>query len=158
MNKITHQVRTFWEKLSHTSRIFFVLIVALLLTALVFHMGAVFGARHFGFCERTFIGRHDGGARHFGAFGMRVRLPQEFIEGGHGAVGSVTSVSSSTMTLTSRAGTPLTITFTRETQFQDMKGTSQAPMVGDAVVVIGEPSTTSNSINARIIKVLPSPR
>ncbi len=124
-------------------------IIAVLLVAFIFLAGVGIGSHrgHFGSEE---------GRPPFSAFG--IFLPHAYIVHGHGAVGDVSSVATSSLTLTEREGDTVTVNIASTTTIETHRGTTTLSSfaVGTHVIVIGEPEATGN-IAARFIRVLPQP-
>ncbi len=139
-------------------RITGVVIIALMVGALIFHAGVGFGERR-AFDRMRTHGGHGMPPPPIGLFG--IPLPHEFIPDGHGTVGKITAVASSTsFTLQARDGSTVTIDLLPDTQIMDdaPASTSSALVVGALVVVVGQPAQDSDAgqdIDARIIHVLP---
>ncbi len=113
----------------------------LIVASLIFHAGVVAGERS---ARPQFGGDPGKNFRVFLAPG--VALPHGFIQSGHGAVGEVESVASSTFIIETREGTTQTVNATDTSQLK----------VGSQVLIIGEPDE-SGHINAKIIRLLPPP-
>lgn len=77
------------------------------------------------------------------------------IPGGHGAIGKVISVASSTLVV-SDANIEKIVTITPETKIARHRDTATTSdiKIGDAIVVIGEPDE-SGKVNARFIRLMP---
>ncbi len=151
---------------SHRStRITLGVVAALLVAALIFHAGVGFG-------ERSALDRMRGHTAldmlpPTGLFG--IPLPHEFIPEGHGTIGAITAVASSTssFTLQARDGSSVTIDLRHDTRIitnspePASTPTTSALTVGTMVVVVGEPAQDSDAgqdIDARIIHILPPPQ
>ena len=125
---------------------------ALILALLIFHAGVVYGS------HRNPFGRHDA-ERGFrpSFFPENFELPHGFIPSGHGAVGTVSSVSLPTFTLKTRAGTSQTVSISSSTVIRSRSGIDIKTLsVGNQVIVLGEPNEQENqgSIEATIIRIL----
>jgi hypothetical protein len=134
-------------------------VLALCLAALIFHAGVVVGLH-----DRP-TGRGPGGGfeAHIPFEGGTVALPQGFAPGGHGAFGTIASITLPAITLTTRDGVTLTVKVDEDTQIVGAvpEGTSSpaALSVGDTIIVIGDPddTNTNGAVDARLIRVLPAP-
>ena len=121
---------------------------AVILLLLVFHAGVVAGSRR-GF------GRSDHMMRaHF----FNMRLPEDFIQGGHGAVGIVQNVSGPTFTLQTRDGGSEKVLVATSTILRNQSGdaSSSALTSGDFVIVLGTPNP-DGSLSAHLIRIAPRP-
>ena len=131
--------------------------LALIVAALIFHAGVVVGSHNImegreqegGFVARIPFG---GGA---------VDLPQGFMPGGHGALGTITSVSLPTLTLITRDGMLMHVEINGDTQIRSSASSTSASNleVGDTVIVIGDPdmsSSTKGAVDARLIRIFPN--
>lgn len=98
----------------------------------------------------VFVGLHQ--ARFMNHFGDNY---MKNIPGGHGAIGKVISVASSTLVV-SDANVEKIITITPDTKIARQRdaATTTDIKVGDLVVVIGEPDETGK-VNARFIRLMP---
>lgn len=133
-------------------------VFALIIAALIFHAGIVVGS------HRPFMqGRGQGGG--FEAqipFGGEVALPQGFIPGSHGALGTIATVTLPTLTLTTRDGMTLTVKVDSGTQIvgatPEGTSTSASLSVGEMVIVVGDPDDTSpnGAVDARLIRIFPN--
>lgn len=96
----------------------------------------------------------------FGVGGVGVPLPHGFVPGNHGAVGTITSVSLPTLDMTTRDGTTQHIRITDDTRIEgiDRPLDSDDLAVGQSIIVLatpGEMSTSSETLDAHLIRVLP---
>lgn len=119
-------------------------IAVVLLGALIFHAGVSYGAR------RTLS--------RFGHPPPPPGFPHSFIPQGHGAVGTIASITPPTMFLLSaRDGDQETVLISSTTLIRS--GSAAVPVDaltrGATVSVIGDPSQKPQTISARIIHVLP---
>jgi hypothetical protein len=86
-------------------------------------------------------------------------LPHSFIPGGHGAVGTIATITPPTFTLTTREGEVETVVIGTTTLLRN----EQAPLriedlrPGQNVVVLGDPHSETEGMQARLIRVLPLP-
>jgi hypothetical protein len=98
----------------------------------------------------VFVGLHQ--ARFMNHFGDNY---MKNIPGGHGAIGKVISVASSTLVV-SDANVEKIVTITPETKIAKHRDTATTTdiKVGDMIVVIGEPDE-SGKVNARFIRLMP---
>lgn len=99
----------------------------------------------------VFVGMHQ--ARFMNRFGDNY---MKNIPGGHGAIGKVISVASSTLVV-SDANIEKIVTITSETKIARHRNTATTSdiKVGDSIVVIGEPDETGK-VNARFIRLMPT--
>ena len=116
---------------------------------LIFHAGMVTG-------EHRHSGEHGFGMQRSGGFFI-ARMPQGYMQQGHGAVGTVTALGPSSVTITGRDGGAQTILLAPDTQIRALNGdaSSSALKVGDHVIVLGAPSE-SGQITAHLIHVMPA--
>jgi hypothetical protein len=124
---------------------------ALLVLLLVFHMGFVLGTQQ-GPGMRGQMGMMRGDVPPPGiGFGeWKVSMPRGFIQQGHGAVGIIKTVQESSIELQTRDGEIKTIFITPQTRIEGQLH------VGDQVVTLGEPGTTTeNRLTAIFIRTLP---
>jgi hypothetical protein len=123
---------------------------AVIIALLIFHAGVVVGS------HQRIHGRlvlQDTGAP--GDF-----IPSEtYVESGHGAVGTVESVTLPTFMLQARDGTMQKIYVSSSTIITGGAHNTSALIGGQTVIVIGDPDDTDDQgyLEARIIHVLPSP-
>ena len=135
---------------------------ALVLAALIFHAGVVAGLHDRGISSRNFDKSWFDAQLPFG--GGVLALPQGFISGGHGAVGTIASVALPAITVTTRDGVTLTVNVDSDTQIVGAtpQGTSSPASlsVGDTIVVLGDPDdiSTSGAVDARLIRIVPPPQ
>ena len=125
----------------------------LLIALLIFHAGVSIGSR------RHFQGRGGPGFGFRAAPGFfEVRMPRGFIQNGHGTVGTVESVSTSSIMVDTRDGSSQTVLLTDATVIRSGGGdaSSTAVSVGQQVIVLGTPND-DGSISANLIRSLPSP-
>jgi hypothetical protein len=130
---------------THSTRWILWTLAALVIAALIFLAGMSFGERRVRHerDETTFASSFLGG----------LPLPNGFITRGHGAVGTVMSVSAAAFTLKERDGDTVDVTLASTTP---RSGTSTIA-TGEFVVVIGDPTTTpggAESIDARFVRIL----
>jgi hypothetical protein len=136
---------------SRKSRLIAGSVGAFLLALLIFHAGVVVGS-HRGLSHGDQLGH--GFRPSFFPGGLE--MPSGFIQDGHGAVGSITTITLPTILMQTREGTSQTIFVGTSTMIRniDTSGTSTLS-VGDKIIVLGEPDS-QNRINAKIIRILPS--
>lgn len=111
---------------------------ALIFAALIFHAGVAVGShRHFHGYDRPH------GFREYG-----------FIADGHGTVGTIESVASSSLTLSTYGGETTQILFDDTTSIRDATGpsTTGALVTGAHIVVLGTPRD-DGSLDARLIRI-----
>ena len=126
--------------------------LGLLLAGLIFHAGVVVGSH-----------RHVGQGRGLGMgfeahmpFGGGMMLPQGFMPGGHGALGTIAAITLPTLTLTSRDGTTLRVEVGSTTLIAGTAVNDPSTLqVGDTIIVIGDPNDTDEpgEVDARLIRV-----
>ncbi|MGC9602742.1 MAG: hypothetical protein ABSE76_03345 [Minisyncoccia bacterium] len=133
-------------------------LLALIVAALIFHAGVVVGLHDRGIPDHNFDKSWFEAQIPFG--GGILPLPQGFIPGGHGAFGTIASITLPTIRLTTRDGVTLTIKVDNDTQIVGAtpEGTS-SPMalkVEDTIVVLGDPDDMSSNgaVDARLIRIL----
>ena len=118
-------------------------LAAIIVALLLFHAGVSFG-------ERRALSR----IRSLG--GPSPLLQHGFIPEGHGAVGTISAISLPTFTLQARDGDQETVTVGSSTIIRGTGALSAADLrVGDDIIVIGDPSESSETITARFIHILP---
>ncbi len=129
---------------SRKARLIGISIGAILLAALIFHAGVVYGS------HRSRFGRDDV-TRGFRPpfFPGNFELPHGFLQNNHGAIGTITTISLPTFTMQTREGTSQTILMGSTTALRSNK--TLAP--GDEVIVLGEPDSQGR-IDAMLIRVL----
>lgn len=120
----------------------------MLVGLLIFHAGYSYG-------ERSAYGRMHGAGYATSPLGFGF-LPHGFMPEGHGAVGTISSISLPTFTLQERDGDEEVVRVSSSTSIRADSG-ANALQVGEAVVVIGEPNDGDEQMNAIIIHILPSP-
>jgi hypothetical protein len=136
-------------------------LLALIVAALIFHAGVVVGLHDRGMPGHDFDKSWFDAQIPFG--GGILPLPQGFIPGGHGAFGTIASITLPAVTLTTRDGVTLTVKVDEDTQIVGAtpEGTSSptALKVGDVIVVLGDPDdiSSSSTVDARLIRILPPP-
>jgi len=132
---------------SKKTRVITTVIGALLLAALIFHAGVVYGS------HRNPFGRHDAG-RGFRPpfFPGNLELPHGFIWNDHGAVGTITAITLPTFLMQTREGTIQSILIGTSTVIRSNTLLS----MGDEVIVLGEPDNQGR-IDATLIRVLAAP-
>ena len=118
---------------------------------LIFHAGVVTGS-HRHFSDRP------GPGFGFRGPGFNVQMPRGFIYNGHGAVGTIQSVSTSSITLQTRDGTTQTVLLTGKTSIRTASGaaSSTALSVGQQVIILGTPND-DGTISADLIRATPGP-
>jgi hypothetical protein len=134
-------------------------LAALVLGALIFHAGVVAGLHDRSAPGRNFDKGWFDAQIPFG--GGTLPLPQGFIPGGHGALGTISSIALPAITVTTRDGVMLTVNVDSDTQIVGAapEGTSSPSSlaVGDTIVVLGDPDdiNSSGAVDARLIRILP---
>ncbi len=132
---------------------------AALVLLLVFDAGLAIGTRRALELRGGPARGHDAPMLGLGGFG--VAMPHGFIPGGHGAVGTIQSISPSILTIKTRSGDSEEIVMNASTTIES--ATTSLPQsglhVGDQIVAIGNPSaaTSSTRMTAELIRVLPPP-
>ncbi len=145
---MSDEVKKIWE--SRRTRMGLGILGGCIVVILIFNLGMLFEAERHGF-ERVPPFNHGPGsfATPFGMF----PLPHEFIEDGHGAVGTLTNVALPLLTLQTRTGSSETILVSTSTIIHG-EATSTTLSQGEAVIVLGEPDT-QGYIEAQLIRILP---
>ncbi|HVY72880.1 MAG TPA: hypothetical protein VG984_02435 [Candidatus Paceibacterota bacterium] len=139
---------------------YLLLILAMLFVALlVFDAGVAVGTR------RAFNIRPHGNMMYerqpmFGVGGVGVPLPHGFIPGNHGAVGTISAISLPTFDMTTRDGAIQHVRITDDTRIEGMDRPLSPDNLstGQSIVVFaapGEMSTSSETLDAHLIRVLP---
>lgn len=122
---------------------------AVILAMLIFHAGVAIGS------HRNFRGN---GERNWGfrAPGFDVRFPRGFIQNGHGAVGIIQNVATSSITVQTRDGGTQTILITEKATIrsQSRNASSTVLTAGQQVVILGTPND-DGSMSANLIRVIP---
>jgi hypothetical protein len=125
---------------------------ALLLVLLIFHAGYVAGARH-----RFPRGGERGPEWGFQAPGFgTVRFPHGFFLPEHGAVGTVQTVSTSSLMIETREGGVQTVLLTGKTMFRNLDGSASSTVLGKGmqVIILGVPDE-SGQISAEVVRIIP---
>lgn len=128
---------------SRPVRIALAAFAALVVALLIFHAGVSVGTRR-AFRERgVAVGRPPAG------------LPHVFIVRGHGAIGVVEQVATSTFTLRTRDGGNETVDLASTTAIRTAAGEATTTVLarGDTVMVLGTPGA-SGAIQADLIRIL----
>lgn len=122
-------------------------IIIIIAAALIFLAGMGFSSHR---------GHAGPGERGFSAFG--VPLPNLFVMRGHGALGTITSSASSSITLKERDGNSEVVYLASSTKVDTPHGpgTLGDLAVGQSVIVIGRPNEAGETMQALFIKVVPS--
>jgi len=128
-------------------RIATLLVGGCILAALIFDAGVDVGAHRMGL----------GGPGRFMAFG--VPLPHGYMTHGHGAVGTISNVGTSTVTIAEMDGDSDVVWVTGSTSIETSQGpgTLASLSAGMRVIVIGTPDEARDHIGATLIRVLPPP-
>jgi len=123
----------------------------LFVALLIFHAGVVTGS------HRHFPGRAGPGFGFRGP-GFNVQLPRGFISNGHGSVGTIQSISTSSLSLETRDGATQTVLLSDKTSIRTESGatSSTALLVGPKVIILGTPND-DGTISADLIRTTPSP-
>jgi|SRR3989344_7553929 len=121
----------------------------LFVAMLIFHAGVVTGS------HRHFPGKAGPGFGLRGP-GFNVQLPRGFIPNGHGSVGTIQNVSTSSITLQTRDGATQTVLLTDKTSIRTQSGaaSSTALSVGQQVIILGTPND-DGTISADLIRATP---
>ena len=121
-----------------------------LLALLIFHAGISVGS------HRRVSPRNDAGWGFRAPGGFNIRMPRGYISDGHGAVGAIESVASSSVSLKTRDGRMQTVLLTGATTVRNSAGyASSSPLsVGQQIVVLGTPDSDGNIV-ADLIRVMP---
>lgn len=129
-------------------------IVALIIAALIFHMGYATGQRHaYGMRGGPDMQDRENRPPFLQPFG--VSIPRGFIPGGHGLIGTVSDSDDSSVTLETRDGESRVVLVGTSTVIKIPPGaTSTSLESGKEILVIGEPNESGN-IRAVIIQILP---
>jgi len=129
----------------HTRVVLWVLLGAFV-ALLIFIAGVSVGERH---------GEHPHGAPGAPFWPGGVALPEGFVTRGHGAVGTIASVTLPTLTLRERDGDTVVAHVASGTPIAG--AAALAP--GQFVIIIGDPAQSGNEdfVDARFVRVLPPP-
>lgn len=132
-----------------SARIALSVIGVIVLSALIFHAGLSIGS------HSRFRDRDDSRYEFQAPGGFSVRMPRGYIQEGHGVVGTVESVATSSLVLKSRDGAEQTVLLTDDTSVRNRFGdaSSTAITVGDQAVVIGTPNE-DGTVSASVIRVM----
>jgi len=140
---------------------FIIGIATFLILAIVFQAGVFVGLKKAGFSQR--LGENYG--RIFGEekgpgmmVGMFEGIPFDNLPGGHGAVGVVMKISSSTIVVAEPNNIEKIILFGEETSIRKAQEEIKTGdiVVGDFVSIIGE-ANSQGEIEAKLVRVLPPP-
>lgn len=126
---------------------------AVVISLLIFHAGFVAGAHN-----RFPLSQEQSRGWNFQAPGFgTVHVPHAFIMRGHGIVGIVQNISSSSLTIQTREGETQTVALTSTTQFRNLDGSasSTALVKGLGVMVLGAPDA-NGQISAEVIRIVPA--
>jgi hypothetical protein len=124
------------------AKVAIVAVAAVLYGLVTFHAGVSFGER------RTFSRVHGGPSE----------FSHSFIPNGHGAIGTIASITPPTMfVLNERDGDNESVSISSTTVIRKGKNSVGYTdlVTGENVVVIGDPSESSETITARIIHIIP---
>jgi hypothetical protein len=139
---------------------FIIGIAAFLILAIVFQAGVFVGFKKAGFSQRLGenYGRIFGDDKRPQMGGMFEGMPFDNIPGGHGAVGKVVKISTSTIVVAEPNNIEKVILFGQETSIRKARAEIKAGdiVVGDFVSIIGE-ANSQGEIEAKLIRVLPPP-
>jgi hypothetical protein len=131
---------------------------ALIVAMLIFHAGVVVGSHQPTRGRMQIDGR--GGPGSMGGFVNGFMPRQGFVESGHGAVGTVATVTLPTFTLTNREGVEQKMYAGSTTVVTGGSvNNPSALQKGQFIIVVGDPNDTDDAgyLDARIIHILPSP-
>jgi hypothetical protein len=146
MNSLDLDGAKTWVRSDQFRTIAIVVLLALALF-IAFEAGSAFGF------HRAAFGYHldQNYGRTFGA-------PGRMMPGGHGATGTIVSIASSTLTVSTANGPEEQVTFDDDTAVrnQNAAASSSALSTGQSVVIFGEPAE-DGSIRARLIRIIPAP-
>lgn len=127
-------------------------VMGIFVGALIFHAGVVVGSH-----SRLMQGRGPQGGFNvqFSPIGS-LTMPQGFVAGGHGALGTIETVSLPYFTVLSRNGSTLQIVVGSSTQINGAGGGTSALTEGRTVIVIGDPrdAGTDGEIEAKLIRIV----
>lgn len=120
-----------------------------LIALMIFHAGVVFGSRRF---------RHPPQDRMWefrGPGPINMRMPHDFIEDGHGAIGEVTAVTPSSITIATPDGSTFQILRTDTTRIRSFDNDASSSVIetGMHIMVLGKPG--DQGLTADLIKILP---
>ena len=126
-----------------------------ILTALIFHAGIVVGSH-----QNNRRASYQGASGDQGGMMQNFMPRQGYMESGHGAVGTIATVTLPTFIITTRDGAQQSIYAATGTVVTG--GTAQGPSAltsGQFVVIIGDPDDSDDKgyLDARIIHILPPP-
>ena len=128
-----------------------------ILAALIFHAGVVVGS------HQTVHGRisFEGGPGGPSSGGMMQNfMPREgYVESGHGAIGSIATITPPTFIIETRDGLTQKIVMSSSTVITGNSGpTAAALQSGQLVIVIGDPNDSDDVgfLDARIVHILPA--
>ncbi|MEY2664877.1 MAG: hypothetical protein RIT04_685 [Candidatus Parcubacteria bacterium] len=147
---------------SKTFRILIAALIACMLLLVVFQAGIFVGYHKAAFSFKT-------GEKYYRAFDqqkprglgetMMRGFDQDDLPGGHGAVGKVVKVTLPTIIVSGVDAVEKIVEIDPSTiihKFRD-KISPKDILIGDMVVVIGEPNDNTNNVTARFIRILPPP-
>lgn len=146
MYDFRHPIRRFMN-LKH-STVAIILVGEVVCGMLIFHAGAAYGERH---AYRRMYG-HGRGLPPPG-FGV---LTNSFIPRGHGAVGTIVNIATSTFRLNTRDGSQEIVLIDEHTAVNGPSGMVplSSLLVGQSVAVVGVPDEDSDQIRAQLIRIL----
>jgi hypothetical protein len=127
-------------------------IAGILLALLIFHAGLVVGS------HQGMRGRMGERGFHppFGAPAGFI-MPDSYLPPGHGAVGTITTVTLPTLTITEPNGDTETVFVATTTHIDggSRAASSSALTSGMRVIIFGEPDESIERINAKVIHIVP---
>lgn len=141
---------------SRTGRYVGIGLGALIVAALIFHMGYAAGLRGaYGMHGMQRVDSDDNRPPFLQPFG-NPSMPRGFIPGGHGLIGTITAVNGSTVALQTRDGQLRTILLATSTVIKAPPGATSTTLISQGeILVVGEPNEEGN-IQAIIIQILPT--
>lgn len=157
-----HSILKHIENPSRKTRVIAVVVLSLVLALLVFQAGVAVGYKKASFSRQlgnNFYRAFEGVPVQGDRFAPAKKFPSAGpIPGGHGAAGLVVSVGSSSLIVAGPDNIEKVISIKGDTEvrrFRDL-ATSSDIRLEDFVVVLGSPDD-AGQINARLIRILPSP-
>lgn len=129
-------------------------VIAVLALFIAFQAGSAFGYHRAAFSYHL----EENYGRTFGAPGGRMMPPGTGAPGGHGATGTIVSITASSLTVATNGGPEQQVSFDDDTMIrnQSAMASSSALATGESVVIFGEPAD-NGSIHARLIRIVPAP-
>jgi hypothetical protein len=148
-------MNTFFKEKLSSPRVQLALYIvgAVCIAVLIFHAGFIAGSHNRFPSPQGQVPGWNFKAPGFGD----IHFPQSFMMQGHGLVGTIQDISTSSITIQTREGDTRTIALTKKTQFRNLDGSasSTALSAGSSIMVLGVPDE-NGQISADVIRIVPS--